>query len=87
MRDGVRGWRREHVHPRLSTLVLGAIFVLSLTVYFLIRPDPSNSSRSCPAGPTNGRPVASSRAPGPSPTRSTSLTGFPSPGTVSVRPR
>ena len=34
-----------------------------------------------PARPTNGRPSRSSLKPGPSPTNTTSVSGFPSPGT------
>lgn len=44
-----RSWWSAHVPARPSTLVLSAIFVLSLTVYFLIRPDPSASSPHVPA--------------------------------------
>src|SRR5687768_10741458 len=39
-------------------------------------------SRSCPARPMNGRPVASSLSPGPSPTNTRGDEGFPSPKTT-----
>ena len=42
-------------------------------------------SRSFPAWPTKGRPVASSVAPGPSPTSTSRACGLPSPGTALVR--
>ena len=42
-------------------------------------------SSSSPACPTNGRPVASSVAPGPSPTSTSRASGLPSPGTALVR--
>src|SRR5688572_655215 len=41
---------------------------------------------SSPARPTKGRPVSSSVWPGPSPTNMSRASGFPSPGTVRVRP-
>src|SRR3954469_3766378 len=47
----------------------------------------SSWSSSLPAAPTNGRPLLSSRAPGASPTRTTSARGLPSPGTKFVHVR
>src|SRR5438477_11940833 len=44
-------------------------------------------SRSLPAWPTNGSPLVSSSAPGPSPTNSQSAFGSPTPGTLFLRPR
>src|SRR5438445_110379 len=43
-------------------------------------------SRSLPDLPTNGRPCASSSAPGPSPTNIRSASGLPMPNTTVVRP-
>ena len=51
-----------------------------------VRPvSPRRRSRSFPAAPTNGRPTASSLAPGASPTKSNSALALPSPGTLRVR--
>src|SRR5690606_20413589 len=43
-------------------------------------------SRSCPAAPTNGKPCASSSAPGPSPTKHTPELPVPRANTVCFRP-
>ena len=48
---------------------------------------PSSSSSRVPAAPTKGRPSRSSFWPGPSPTKTTSVSGWPSPGTACVRLR
>src|SRR6266700_710788 len=44
-----------------------------------------STSRSCPEGPTNGRPCLSSWKPGASPTNITSAVGLPWPNTTWVR--
>ena len=48
--------------------------------------DASSLTSRSPARPTNGRPSRSSLKPGPSPTKTTSVSGSPSPGTA-LRPR
>ncbi len=48
--------------------------------------EPRRRTRRSPARPTKGRPSRSSFIPGPSPTKTTSVLGCPSPGTARFRP-
>ncbi len=55
---------------------------------FFSRDNPTAASirsSSCPAAPTNGSPLASSLAPGPSPINNTSASVTPAPNTTCVR--
>ena len=45
----LRGWWTAHAHVRLSTLVLTAVFLATLVVYFVVRP--ASQGHASPARP------------------------------------
>src|SRR5215212_2458432 len=80
----VLGWRFFIAPPSL-TAVLHLTICVRYTSCLVRFTAARMSSRSLPARPTNGRPVASSFSPGPSPTSIRGENGSPVPKTVFVR--
>ena len=70
---------------RVGTRFPGGRHLTMFAMYTPSRDKPTEARiwvRSCPAGPTNGRPVSSSTSPGPSPTNRSGERGSPSPNTT-----
>ena len=83
MADALRRWYRAHVTARPSTLVLSAVFIAVVLLYFAVRPDstatggsqPAPSHRATPTAPATGSaPPTTSRAPSTTPPTSPTTT-------------